>query len=142
MKLNAHTAEVGIASCVHNCADLTHLDTKVKKFKPAIYSMAYCPLIPGSPSPKEVIGKGYADHCPLAGDIDPQLFVRGTPEKMQKTAMNLVQEVKTALCERGLHSRYCNASGCEVPPTVTTKLENIKMCVDTVKQHGQMTCAR
>jgi len=25
---------------------------------------------------------------------------------------------------------------------VTTKLENIKMCVDTVKQYGQMTCAK
>jgi uroporphyrinogen decarboxylase len=110
--------------------------------KPAIYSMAYYPLIPGSPSPKEAIGKGYADNCLLAGDIDPQLFVRGTPEKMQKTTMNLVQEVKTALCERGLHSRYCIASGCEVPPTVTTKLENIKMCVDTVKQYGQVTCAK
>ena len=142
LKLNAHTAELGIASCIHNCADLPHLDTQIKKMKPSIFSMAYYPLIPGSPSPKEAIGKGYADNCLLAGDIDPQLFVRGTPEKMQKTTMNLVQEVKTALCERGLHSRYCIASGCEVPPIPSTKLENIKMCVDTVKQYGQVSCAK
>ncbi len=59
---------------------------------------------------------------------------------MQKTTMNLCQEVKTALCARGLHSRYCIASGCEVPPAVTTRLENIKECVDTVKQYGQVKC--
>ncbi len=79
-----------MAICIHNCADLPHLDTQVKALKPAIYSMAYYPLIPGSPSPKEVIGKGYADNCLMAGKIDPQLFVRGTIEKMQKTTMNLI----------------------------------------------------
>jgi uroporphyrinogen decarboxylase len=104
--------------------------------------MAYYPLIPGSPAPKEVIGKGYADKCLIGGEIDPQLFVRGTPEKMQQTTMKLVQEVKTALCARGLHSRYCIASGCEVPPSVTTKLENIATCVETVKKYGQVDCAK
>ncbi len=33
--------------------------------------------------------------------------------------MKLIQEVKTALCQRGLHSRYVIASGCEVPPAVS-----------------------
>jgi uroporphyrinogen decarboxylase len=139
-KLNKLTAEKGMAFCIHNCADLPHLDTQIKGMKPAIYSMAYYPLIPGSPSAKEAIGKGYADNCLVAGNIDPQGFVRWSPEKMQKTTMNLVQEVKTALCERGLNSRYIVASGCEVPPSVTTKLENIKMCVDTVKQYGDVKC--
>jgi len=138
--LNEMTAKEGMAFCVHNCADLPHLDTQVNKFKPAIYSMAYYPLIPGSPSPKETIEKGYADNCLVAGQIDPQGFVRWSQEKMQKTTMNLVQEVKTALCARGLKSRYCVASGCEVPPSVTTRLENIKECVDTVKQYGQVKC--
>ena len=141
-KLNKLTADMGMAFCIHNCADLPHLDTQVKKFAPAIYSMAYYPLIPGSPSPKETIGKGYADKCLIGGEIAPQLFVRGTPEKMQQTTMKLVQEVKTALCARGLHSKYCIASGCEVPPSVTTKLENIATCVETVKQYGQVDCAK
>ncbi|QLH75126.1 MAG: uroporphyrinogen decarboxylase family protein [Methanomassiliicoccales archaeon] len=138
--LNELTAKEGMAFCIHNCADLPHLDTQIKKFKPAIYSMAYYPLIPGSPSAKETIAKGYADNCLIAGQIDPQLFVRGTVEKMEATTMKLIQEVKTALCQKGLHSRYCIASGCEVPPSVTTKLENIKACVDTVKKYGQVQC--
>ncbi len=139
-KLNELTGKEGMAMCIHNCADLPHLDTQIKAFKPAIYSMAYYPLIPGSPSPKETIEKGYADNCLVGGQIDPQGFVRWSQEKMQRTTMNLCQEVKTALCARGLHSRYCIASGCEVPPTVTTRLENIKECVDTVKQYGQIKC--
>jgi len=32
------------------------------------------------------------------------------------------------------------ASGCEVPPSLTTKMENIKMVVDTTKKYGQVTC--
>jgi len=139
-QLNELVAKEGMANCIHNCADLPHLDTQINKMKPTIYSMAYYPLIPGSPSPKETIEKGYADNCLIAGQIDPQGFVRWSQEKMQKTTMNLVQEVKTALCARGLKSRYCVASGCEVPPAITTRLENIKEVVDTVKQYGQVGC--
>ncbi len=134
--LNELTAKEGMAFCVHNCADLPHLDTQVKAFKPAIYSMAYYPLIPGSPSAKEVIAKGYSDNCLMAGNIDPQGYVRWTQEKMQKTTMNLCNEVVAALKAKGLGGRYCIASGCEVPPSVSTKMENIKTCVDTVKQYG------
>ncbi len=134
--LNELVVKEGMANCVHNCADLPHLDTQVKKFKPTIYSMAYYPLIPGSPSAKEVIAKGYSDNCLMAGNIDPQGYVRWTPEKMQKTTMNLCNEAVKALKDRGLGARYCIASGCEVPPALSTKMENIKTCVDTVKQYG------
>lgn len=136
--LNELVTKEGMANCVHNCADLPHLDTQVKAWKPAIYSMAYYPLIPGSPSAKEVIAKGYCDTSLMAGNIDPQGFVRWTPEKMQKTTMNLIKEVTGALNARGLNSRYCISSGCEVPPSVTTKMENIKLVVDITKQHGQV----
>jgi len=138
--LNKLTADVGKAFCIHNCADLPHLDTQIKDYKPVIYSMAYYPLIPGSPSPKEAIGKGYADSCLLAGNIDPQAFVRHSPEKIERTTVNLIQEVKTALCARGLHSRYVIASGCEVPPSLSTKMENIKTVIDTTKKYGQVEC--
>jgi len=138
--LNELVGKEGMANCIHNCADLPHLDTQIKAFKPAIYSMAYYPLIPGSPSPKETIEKGYADNCLIGGQIDPQGFVRWSQEKMRKTTMNLLQEGKTAMCARGLHSKYCVASGCEIPPTVTTRLENIKEVMDTVKQYGQVKC--
>ncbi len=72
----------------------------------------------------------------MAGNIDPQGFVRWAPEKMQRVTMNLCKEVVSALKERGLGGRYVTASGCEVPPALSTKLENIKMCVDTTKQYG------
>lgn len=140
MKLNRLTQENGMALCIHNCADLPHLDTQIKEFKPVIYSMAWYPLIPGSPSAKETIEKGYADNCLIAGNIDPQLFVRATTEKITKVTLNLIQEVKTALCQRGLKSRYVIASGCEVPPSLSTKLENIKAVVDTTKEYGKVNC--
>ncbi len=139
-ELNSSTQEEGMAFCIHNCADLPHLDTQIKDFKPAIYSMAWYPLIPGSPSAKMTIMKGYADRCLVAGNIDPQAFVRFSLEKIQRTTMNLIQEVKTALCARGLNSTYCIASGCEVPPALTTKLENIKAVVDATKMYGQVEC--
>jgi uroporphyrinogen decarboxylase len=136
--LNALTAKEGMAVAVHNCADLPHLDTQVKKFKPAIYSMAYYPLIPGSPSAKEVIEKGYADNCLMGGNIDPQLFIRASVEKITQVTKDLCQEVKTALCKKGLGSRYCIASGCEVPPDVHTKKENIKAVVDATRKFGKV----
>jgi len=134
--LNALTGKEGMAVAIHNCADLPHLDTQVKKFKPAIYSMAYYPLIPGSPSAKEVIENGYADNCLMAGQIDPQLFIRASAEKITQVTKDLCQEVKTALCKKGLGSRYCIASGCEVPPDVHTKKENIKAVVDATRKYG------
>jgi uroporphyrinogen decarboxylase len=134
--LNEMVAKAGKANCIHNCADLPHLDTQVKAWKPVIYSMAYYPLIPGSMPAKEVIAKGYSDNTLMAGNIDPQGYVRWSPEKMQKVTMNLCNEVVAALKAKGLGARYVIASGCEVPPSVATKVENIKMCVDTVKQYG------
>jgi len=135
--LNALTGKEGMALAIHNCADLPHLDTQITKFAPAIYSMAYYPLIPGSPSATETIEKGYADKTLVAGQIDPQLFIRGTTEKITQVTKDLCKEVKTALCKRGLNSpKYIIASGCEVPPDVHTKKENIKAVVDTTKQYG------
>ena len=84
--------------------------------------------------------KGYADNCLLAGNIDPQAFIRYSNEKIERTTINLLQEVKTALCAKGLNSRYVIASGCEVPPSLTTKMENIKTVIDTTKKYGQVTC--
>ena len=136
--LNELTAKEGMALAIHSCADLPHLDIQINGFKPAIYSMAYYPLIPGSPSATEVIEKGYADNCLIAGQIDPQLFIRGSVEKITQVTKDLCQEVKTALCKKGLGPRYCIASGCEVPPDVHTKMENIKAVVDTAKEYGKI----
>jgi len=86
----------------------------------------------------EVIANGYADNCLMAGQIDPQLFIRGSVEKITQVTKDLIQEVKTALCKKGLNARYCIASGCEVPPDVNTKLENIKAVVDTTKEFGKL----
>lgn len=135
-KLNDLVQKEGMSVCIHNCADLPHLDTQISHYKPLIYSMAYYPLIPGSPKPSEVIEKGYADKCLVAGAIDPQLFIRGTVEKITEVTRDLCQEVKTALCKRGINSQYCIASGCEVPPDCHTKMENIKAVVDTTVKYG------
>lgn len=137
-KLNKMTVDNGMAMCIHNCADLPHLDTQIKEFKPSIYSMAYYPLISDSPSATQVIEKGYADHCLVAGQIDPQVFIRSSAEDVAKITTNLCQEVKTALCKRNLKSSYCIASGCEIPPDINCKLENIKAMVDTAKVEGRM----
>ena len=137
-KLNKIVNEEGMAMCIHNCADLPHLDTQISHYKPAIYSMAYYPPIDGSPSPTKVIEDGYADECLIAGVVDPQLFIRGTEEKVIQVTKDLCQEVKTALCQRGLKSKYCIASGCEVPPDIGTKMENITAMVEANKKYGVM----
>ena len=137
-KLNKIVNEEGMAMCIHNCADLPHLDTQISHYKPAIYSMAYYPLIDGSPSPTKVIEDGYADECLIAGVVDPQLFIRLTEEKVIQVTKDLCQEVKTALCQRGLKSKYCIASGCEVPPDIGTKMENITALVEANKKYGVM----
>jgi len=137
-RLNKETIENGMALAIHSCADLPHLDTQIKKHKPSIYSMAYYPLIEGSPSATETIEKGYADHCLIAGQLDPQLFIRGTEEKITAVTKDLCQEVKTALCKRGLNSSYCIASGCEVPPDINCKLENITAVMNAVEKYGRM----
>jgi uroporphyrinogen decarboxylase len=137
-RLNEEVVSEGMAVAIHNCADLPHLDTQIKKFKPAIYSMAYYPQIEGSPTAAQTIEQGYADHCLVAGQIDPQIFIRGTVDKVTEVTKGLCQEVKTALCKRGLNSSYCIASGCEVPPDLSCKLENIKAVVDATDKYGRM----
>ena len=137
-KLNKETTDNGMALAIHNCADLPHLDTQIKKFKPSIYSMAYYPQIEGCPSATATIEGGYADKCLVAGQIDPQLFIRGSVEKITAVTRDLCQEVKTALCKRGLNSTYCISSGCEVPPDLSCKLENIKAVMDATSQYGKM----
>ena len=134
--LNRTTRDNGMALAIHNCADLPHLDTQIKGFRPDIYSMAYYPLIEGSKTAAEVIDAGYADECLIAGNIDPQLFEQGSAQQMDSAVRELCQEAKTALCRRGLNSRYTIASGCEVPPTDTCKLENIAAFSDAAKRYG------
>lgn len=135
-ELNRATSDNGMAVAIHNCADLPHLDTQIRKFKPSIYSMAHYPLVEGSLSASQVIRQGYADDTLVAGNLDPQAFEQYTVEQVEQSTKALAQEVKTALCERGLNSRYVLASGCEVPPTQTCKLENIDAFVRAAKQYG------
>ncbi len=137
-KCNDKVRSRGMALAVHNCADLPHLDTQITKFGTQLYSMAYYPLIPGSPTAAETIEKGYCDNCLVTGNIDPQLFIRGTTEKISQVTKDLCQEVKTALCKKGLNSRYVITSGCEVPPDLETKLENISAVMDVTHQYGKM----
>ena len=135
---NDKVRELGMGLGIHNCADLPHLDTQVKKFGVDMYSMAYYPLIPGSPTAAEVIEQGYGDKCLMMGNIDPQLFVRASTEQITKVTADLCQEVKTALCKKGLNSRYCISSGCEVPPDLETKLENVDAVMAAVHEYGKM----
>ena len=135
---NDKVRELGMGLGIHNCADLPHLDTQVKQFGVDMYSMAYYPLIPGSPTAAEVIDQGYADKCLMMGNIDPQLFVRASEEKISKVTQDLCQEVKTALCKKGLNSRYCISSGCEVPPDLETKMENVDAVMAAVHKYGAM----
>jgi uroporphyrinogen decarboxylase len=138
-KLNKLTLDHGMAVCVHNCADMPHLKTQIKDYKTTLYSMAWYPLNPDSPSATQTIEGGYADDCIITGNIDPQLFIRGTVEKISKITADLTKEAKTALCKRGLKSKYCISSGCEVPPDLTTKMENIEAVMQTAKREGSMS---
>lgn len=137
-RLIKETRDLGLGFAIHNCADMPHLDTQIKDFKPDMYSMAYYPLNSSSPSATKVLEGGYADNCVIAGQIDPQLFARGTPEKMDAAVKDLCQEVKTGLCKRDLDSKWCIASGCEVPPELSTPLESIETFMNAVHKYGKM----
>ena len=82
--LNELVVKEGMANCVHNCADLPHL--KVQCGKPTIYSMAHYPI----PGPHQ-LRKSFLRMPPhlMAGNIDPQGYVRWSAEKMEKITMNL-----------------------------------------------------
>ncbi|MHA1209892.1 MAG: uroporphyrinogen decarboxylase family protein [Candidatus Freyarchaeota archaeon] len=47
-----------------------------------------------------------------------------------------MEEVAKALEETGHRSKFVISTGCEVPPTLQTKLENIKAMMETVKKIG------
>ncbi|MFQ5613351.1 MAG: uroporphyrinogen decarboxylase family protein [Anaerolineae bacterium] len=134
-EVNAFLAEIGTAFVIHNCADLPHLDTQIKDFKPLVYSYCYYPDIPGSMSAKEVI-KEYGEYTVMLGNLDPQMFVRANPEQMRQATEELLRESVEGLEEAGLKSRFCIASGCEVPPALSTKMTNIKIMCDTVREIG------
>ena len=55
--------------------------------------------------------------------------------------MKLIAEVKTALCQkRSALPVRASPPAARSRRRVTTKLENIKACVDTVKKYGQVQC--
>ena len=135
---NEATRRNGLGLGIHNCADMPHLETQIKKFGVDVYSLAYYPLANASPNMTKVIEDGYADNCTIFGNIDPQMFMRSTAEQITKVTADLCQEVKTALCKKGLNSRYCISSGCEVPPDLETKLENVDAVMAAVHEYGKM----
>ncbi len=137
-KLNDRVRETGKASTVHNCADLPHLDTQIKEYKSALFSFASYPQIEGSPSATDVIDQGYCDICTMVGSVDPQVFMRNTAEETAKITGDLCQEVKTSLCKRGLKSRFVISSGCEVPPGIECRMDNIEAFVKATAQYGKM----
>lgn len=138
MDLNNEVKKNGMAVAVHNCADLPHFETQIKTFGTVMYSYAYYPQIEGSPDINAVFDGGYADNCLMVGQIDPQTFMRSSVEETEQITKDLCQEVKTALCKRGLKSRYCISSGCEVPPGLECRMEDIQAVVDATKKYGQM----
>lgn len=138
-RLIKETRDAKLGFAIHNCADMPHLDTQIKEYGAQMYSMAYYPDNPNSPSATKVIEGGYADKCLIDGNTDPQVFARGNAQSIDAAAKNLCQEVKTALCKRGLNSHWCIGSGCEVPPEVGTPIENVDMYVQAVRKYGKMS---
>lgn len=126
----------GILFGIHSCADLPNMDVQVKKWKPVYYSYCHYPNIVGSLTEAEVILNGYADDTIMMGGLNPQMWVRATPEQMREATIDMLESVSAALATKGLNSRWSVCSGCEVPPALSTNMDNIKMMVDTVKNEG------
>ena len=133
---NEVTRKNGLGLGIHNCADMPHLDTQIKKFGVDVYSLAYYPLVPESPNMTKVIEDGYADKCTIMGNIDPQMFMRNTYQEVEETTKNLCQEAKTALCKMGLNSHFVVASGCEVPPDLECRIENVDAVMEATHKYG------
>lgn len=134
---NEATRKAGLGLGVHNCSDMPHLDTQIKKFGVDVYSLAYYPLVPESPNMTKVIEDGYADKCTIFGNLDPQIFMRSSYEDVVSKTKDLCQEAKTALCKRGLNSHFVVASGCEVPPDLECRIENVTAVVEATHKYGR-----
>lgn len=128
-----HKAGLGI----HNCADLLHMDTQIKQFGVDVYSLVYYPQIEGSPFISKVIEDGYSDNCTIFENIDSQLFMRTFVEEMEVITRDLCQEAKIAMCKKSLNSHFAVASGCEVPPDLECKIENITVVMDATHKYGR-----
>jgi uroporphyrinogen decarboxylase len=135
-KTNEATRKAGIGLAVHNCSDMPHLETQIRKFGLDAYSMAHYPQIPESPTMASVIEQGFTKTCTIMGTIDPQEFMRGTYESTYEITKNLCHEIKAAVCKAGLNSRACIASGCEVPPDLETRWECVKAVMDATHKEG------
>lgn len=136
-RLIKETRAAGLGFAIHNCADMPHLDTQIKEYGADVYSLANYKLNESSPTATKVIEGGYADDCLIDGNLDPQIFARGTPAQVEAATKELCQEVKTAMCKRGLNSRWCIGSGCEIPPEVSTPIENVDALVAAVRKYGR-----
>ncbi|MBQ8644537.1 MAG: hypothetical protein IJ469_07765 [Candidatus Methanomethylophilaceae archaeon] len=135
---NEATRKAGIGLGIHNCSDMPHLETQIKKFGVDVYSLAYYPLVPECPTMTKVIEDGYADNCTIFGNLDPQIFMRSTYDEVVGKTKDLCEEMKTAMAARGLNSHVAVASGCEVPPDLECKIENITAVMEATHQYGQM----
>ena len=135
-RTNEATRKAGLGLAIHNCADMPHLDTQIKKFGVDGYSMAYYPQIAESPTMASVIERGYADKCTIMGTIDPQEFMRGSYDTTYEITKNLCTDIKAAICKAGLNSHACIASGCEVPPDLETKWECVKAVMDATHDYA------
>lgn len=135
---NEATRKAGLGLGIHNCSDMPHLDTQIKQFGVDVYSLAYYPLVPECPTMTQVIEDGYADKCTIFGNLDPQIFMRSSYDEVVTKTKDLCQEMKTAMCKRGLNSHMVVASGCEVPPDLECRIDNITAVMEATHQYGRM----
>ena len=134
---NEATRKAGLGLGIHNCSDMPHLDTQIKKFGVDVYSLAYYPLVPECPNMTKIIEDGYADNCTIFGNLDPQIFMRSSYDDVVAKTKDLCQEAKTAMCKRGLKSHFVVASGCEVPPDLECKIDNITAVMEATHEYGR-----
>lgn len=136
-EINKTIIDSGMAYIIHNCADepMHHLHFEETDPTPAAYSWCYYPHIERSWSADKLVKK-YAEKAVIAGNLDPQLWVRATVDEMKEATLKLLKESQRALKDSGNVSRFCICSGCEIPPALTTKAENIRATVEIVNKYG------
>nr|MDO8082160.1 uroporphyrinogen decarboxylase family protein [Candidatus Freyarchaeota archaeon] len=134
-KIREKIQEKGYIYNIHNCGESPMLNIQIKEFQCPIYSLATYPNRGENRSISKII-REYSDYAVIVGSLDTQLFTFGTVETVKKATRIFMEEVAKALEESGHKSKFVISTGCEVPPTVETKLENVRAMMETVKTIG------
>ncbi|MGQ9720564.1 MAG: uroporphyrinogen decarboxylase family protein [Candidatus Jordarchaeum sp.] len=134
-KIRKKILEKGYMYNIHNCGESPMLDIQIREYQCPFYSLATYSDRGENRSISKIV-KEYSNDALIVGSLDTQLFTFGTVEMVQKATRNFMEEVAKALKESGHRSKFVISTGCEISPSIETKLDNVTAMMEIVNKYG------